>query len=102
VLNLLGHLSAGISAKSTNRLVAASCALQCIPDSAVESGSSGTYELKRYASEFEEWLDKADSDEDALIRRTLLIEVCGKAPKSTPRDRIRDFVKDLHRHVTRR
>jgi hypothetical protein len=101
VLNLLGSFPAGMSAKSINRLVAVSCALRCVPDSSVESGSSGTYELKKYASTFEEWLDKADTDEDALIRRTLLIEVCDKAPKSAPRDRIRDFAKDLHRHATR-
>lgn len=102
MLNLLGGFPAGMSAKSINRLVAASCALRCVPGSEVASGSSGTYDLAKYASAFEDWLNKADSEEDALIRRTLLIEVCDKAPESTPRDRIRDFAKDLHRHATRR
>ena len=101
-LNHLVSIPTGTTDKTITRLLAVSCALRCVPGSEVASGGSGTYDLLKYASFFEEWLSKADSAEDALIRRTLLIETCGKAPESTPRDRIRDFAKDLHRHVTRR
>jgi hypothetical protein len=69
--------------------------------SLVTSGSSGASEVTRRAQSFEEWLGEADTDEDAFVRRLLLLTVCDKAPESTPQDRIRSFVKDLHRHIHR-
>lgn len=100
-LNHLVNVPTETTDKTINRLLAASCALRCFPASAVASGS-GLSDIAKYASSFEEWLSKAESPEDALMRRTLLVEVCDKAPQSTPRDRIVTFLKDLHRHTTRR
>jgi hypothetical protein len=99
--NLINPLPEGGSATTTNRVVALWCAMRITPDKVVASGASNTGSVTTVAQRFEGWLDKADNDEDTYIRRALLVMVCDKADETTPDDRIRTFVKELHRHVRR-
>lgn len=100
-LNAFSKVPASTAGNITNRLVSVACALRVTPSSVVRSGASSAGEVTQRARALEDWLNEADSEEDALIRRMLLLMVCDKADEATPLDRIRSFVKDLHRHVNR-
>ena len=100
--NLLSKIPTSSPGPTTDRLVAVACAMATTPGSAVASGASGANEITRRAREFEDWLSDADTDQDAFVRRLLLLMVCDKTDQTTPPERIRSFVKELHRHVNRR
>lgn len=99
--NLINPLPEGGSATTTNRVVALWCAMRIVPNSVVAAGASKASSVTNMARKFEDWLDKYDDGEDAYIRRVLLVMACDKADEATPDDRIRTFVKELHRHVRR-
>lgn len=98
--NLFRNLPPGTPAATADRIVAVACAMRILPDKALTSGASDVTTLARWFEE--EWLRGAKGDEhDAWVRRSLLLMVCDKAGESTPKDRIRSMVKELHKHVTR-
>jgi hypothetical protein len=104
-MNLFGKnpLPTSTPTKSTDRLIAVSCAMSTCPDSVVADGVTGASQVTTRARDFEQWLAEAKTDEqDAQLRRLLLVMVCEKAGKDTPPDRVRTFVKEIHRHITRR
>lgn len=100
--NLLNKIPVSTPSTTTDRLVAVACAMAITRTSVVASGASEAGKVTTLAQKFEGWLSEADSDEDALVRRMLLLMVCDKADETTPPDRVRALVKELHRHVTRR
>lgn len=100
--SLLNKIPVSTPGKTTDRLVAVACAMRLTRGSVVASGASSASDVTTPAQKFEAWLGDADTEEDALVRRMLLLMVCDKADEATPPDRIRALVKELHRHVTRR
>lgn len=88
--------------RSTDRLAAADGALRVLAPSAFGSGTYDTTEVIRYATKFEDWLTRAQDEQDGQLRRVVLLMVCDKAPENTSADRVRALAKDLHRYVTRR
>lgn len=104
-MDLLGKspIPTSTPTKSTDRLVALHCALSVIADSVVSGGASDSGRATTPSERFEDWLSGARGDEqDAHLRRMILIMVCEKAPASTRVDQILAFAKALHRHTTRR
>jgi hypothetical protein len=102
-MNLFGKgpIATSTPTKTTDRLIAVACAMATTPDRLVAEG--GAPEVTTRARAFEDWLAEAAADEqDAQLRRLLLVMVCEKADKDTPVDRVRTFVKELHKHITRR
>lgn len=85
---------------TTDRVVAVGCAMRIAPASVVASGAFDAGGITEAALRFEGWLGEADNEQDAQIRRMLLVMVCEKADEKTPHDRIRALVKELHRYVT--
>ncbi|WP_329521112.1 hypothetical protein [Spirillospora sp. NBC_01491] len=104
-LHLLGKnpIPTSTPTRSTDRLIAVGCAMRLAPDNVVATGAYDAGEVTTRARAFEEWLSEARGDEqDAQLRRLLLVMVCEKASNATPSDRIRALVKELHHHLTRR
>jgi hypothetical protein len=88
--------------RTANRLVAIGCALRIAADSPGRNGAFTASDITEPAEKFEEWLDEGPDEQDAQLRRTLLLLICDQAEKSTPASQIRALAKELHRHTTRR
>lgn len=86
---------------TADRLVALRCAMQITSGSVVASGASDAGKVTTLARKFEDWLSKAETDEDHLIRRAVLVMVCDQAPEGVTHDRVKALVKELHHYVTR-
>lgn len=87
--------------KTTDRLVALECALRITRTTTGEAPNPTSVTTR--ASEFEDWLKHANDDEqDAQIRRLVLLMLCDHVPSTTRPDRLRGLAKELHRFITRR
>lgn len=88
-------------AKTTDRLVALECALKITQTPTGEAPDPVSVTSR--ASGFEDWLKHAGDDEqDAQLRRLVLLMLCGHVPPTTRPDRLRTLAKELHRYITRR
>lgn len=103
-INLFGKnpIPTNTPTETTDRLVALGCAIRMAPAAVIASGASDMGKLTDRARRFEEWLAGADDEQDAQVRRLLLVMVCERADATAPIDRIRALLKELHKHVTRR
>lgn len=87
--------------KTTDRLVALECALRITRGTTGEAPNPTSVTTR--ASEFEDWLKHAGDDEqDAQIRRLVLLMLCDHVPPTARADRLRGLAKELHRFITRR
>src|SRR6266536_5155951 len=97
-MNLLSRESLPVtSLASQSRLIAVACALQLAGQHVVAYADAA--ELASRWQRLEGWLDDASSDEDAQVRRVLLMLACDKAPPGTHPDPVLRLAKALHASV---